>query len=85
MSTPIISLISTNDELKFLEGNYHIFPDGNEHIPADHLYANDLDIFGANSIFNISTEPLQKWEAGSWQRIYKLLLPQKLFYKDKLR
>ncbi len=40
-----------NDELKFLEGNYQVFPQGNEHIPADHLYANDLDIFGANSIF----------------------------------
>ncbi len=40
-----------NDELNFLEGNYHVFPEGNEYIPADHLYANDLDIFGANSIF----------------------------------
>ena len=40
-----------NDELKFLEGNYQIFPEGNEHVPGDHLYANDLDIFGTNSLF----------------------------------
>jgi DNA mismatch repair ATPase MutS len=40
-----------NDELKFLEGDYHFFPEGDEHIPADHLYASDLDIFGANSLF----------------------------------
>ncbi|HEY5408690.1 MAG TPA: hypothetical protein VIJ92_16460, partial [Ginsengibacter sp.] len=40
-----------NDELKFLEGNYDIFPGGSEHIPADHLYANDMDIFGTNSLF----------------------------------
>ena len=27
------------------------FPEGNQHIPADHLYANDLDIFGKASLF----------------------------------
>ncbi len=40
-----------NDELKFLDGNYGDFPDGSGHIPADHLYANDLDIFGKSSLF----------------------------------
>jgi len=46
------NLIKINeDELKFLDGNYHDFPAGNEHIPADHLYANDLDIFGKASLF----------------------------------
>ncbi len=40
-----------NDELKFLDGNYYDFAPGNEHIPADHLYANDLDIFGKASLF----------------------------------
>lgn len=40
-----------NDELKFLAGNYYDFPAGNEHIPPDHLYANDLDIFGKASLF----------------------------------
>ncbi len=45
-------LININaDELKFLEGNYYIFPDGSQHVPADHLYANDLDIFGKASLF----------------------------------
>ena len=46
------NLININDdELKFLDGNYHDFPPGNQHIPADHLYANDLDIFGTASLF----------------------------------
>jgi DNA mismatch repair ATPase MutS len=40
-----------NDELKFLDGNYLDFPEGNQHAPADHLYANDLDIFGKASLF----------------------------------
>lgn len=40
-----------NDELKFLAGVYYDFPDGSEHIPNDHLYANDLDIFGKASLF----------------------------------
>ena len=39
------------DEIKILSGDYHGFPDGNEHIPEDHLYANDLDIFGKASLF----------------------------------
>lgn len=46
------NLIHINEnELKFLNGNYHEFPEGNQHIPADHLYANDLDIFGKASLF----------------------------------
>ena len=28
-----------------------IFDSGNEYIPSDHLYANDLDIFGKASLF----------------------------------
>ncbi|MEO8415792.1 MAG: hypothetical protein ABI472_19170 [Ginsengibacter sp.] len=45
-------LININkDELKFLDGNYQSFPGGNEHIPEDHLYANDMDIFGKASVF----------------------------------
>ncbi len=46
------NLVNINeDELKFLDGNYHEFPEGNQHIPTDHLYANDLDIFGNASLF----------------------------------
>jgi DNA mismatch repair ATPase MutS len=39
------------DELKSLEGNYYDFEAGFEHIPKDHPYANDLDIFGRASLF----------------------------------
>ena len=46
------NLITINeDELKALTHNYYNFADGNEHIPKDHLYANDLDIFGRASLF----------------------------------
>jgi hypothetical protein len=45
-------LININaDELKFLDGDFHDFPDGSQHAPADHLYANDLDIFGKASLY----------------------------------
>lgn len=45
-------LIAINeDEVKCLAGNYYGFPDGAEHIPKDHPYANDLDIFGRASLF----------------------------------
>jgi hypothetical protein len=39
------------DELKCLAGNYYDFESGSEHIPKEHPYANDLDIFGRASIF----------------------------------
>ena len=45
-------LIRINEnELKFLDGNYYNFPSGAEHIPKEHPYANDLDIFGRASLF----------------------------------
>ena len=45
-------LININkDELKFVAGDYYGFPDGSQHIPEEHLYANDLDIFGRASLF----------------------------------
>ena len=45
-------LVRINEnELKFLDGNYYDFPSGNEHIPKEHPYANDLDIFGRASLF----------------------------------
>ncbi|MGN6533186.1 MAG: MutS family DNA mismatch repair protein [Ginsengibacter sp.] len=55
-------LIRINEnELKFLEGNYYDFPSGAEHIPKEHPYANDLDIFGRASLFQYlnrtSSEP----------------------------
>ncbi|MEO9146926.1 MAG: hypothetical protein ABI237_15365 [Ginsengibacter sp.] len=39
------------DELKCLAGDYYDFEAGAEHIPKEHPYSNDLDIFGRASIF----------------------------------
>lgn len=45
-------LIKINeDELKALEHNYYHFADGSEYMPAEHAYANDLDIFGHASLY----------------------------------
>lgn len=44
-------IIINKDELKFIKGNYYDFPGGNQYAPADHLYSNDLDIFGRASLF----------------------------------
>ncbi len=45
-------LIEINqEELNCLAGNYYHFNDGADHIPRDHPYANDLDIFGRASLF----------------------------------
>ena len=39
------------DEIKAFSGDFLHFPDGSDHIPKDHEYANDLDIFGRASLF----------------------------------
>jgi len=45
-------LITINeDELKALANNYYHFADGSEHVPKEHFYANDLDIFGHASLY----------------------------------
>ena len=45
-------LVNINEnEVKFLNGDYHDFPGGNRYAPADHFYSNDLDIFGRASLF----------------------------------
>lgn len=47
-----LHLIHINEEeLKALAGDYYDLPNGAQHIPKDHSYANDLDIFGRASIF----------------------------------
>jgi len=38
-------------EIKCLSGDYHDFDAGTEHIPKEHPYSNDLDIFGRASVF----------------------------------
>ncbi len=45
-------LITINEEeVKALAHNYYHFEDGASHTPKQHLYANDLDIFGRASLF----------------------------------
>jgi MutS domain V len=45
-------LIQINeDELKALAHQYYHFEEGSQFLPADHPYANDLDIFGRASVF----------------------------------
>ncbi len=45
-------LIAINeDEVKALAHHYYHFKNGSEHLPKEHLYANDLDIFGHASLF----------------------------------
>lgn len=44
-------IIINKDELKFINGSYYDFPGGNQYAPADHLYSNDLDVFGRASLF----------------------------------
>ena len=59
-------LIQINeDELKSLAGNYYDFRDGSEHIPKDHPYSNDLDIFGRASLFQFINRTTS--EVGSKQ------------------
>jgi len=70
----VTKLITINqDELKFLDGKYHNFPTGNEHIPDDHLYANDLDIFGKASLFQFINRT--ESEMGSRQLAQYLQFP----------
>ncbi|MEO9071283.1 MAG: hypothetical protein ABI261_09620 [Ginsengibacter sp.] len=64
------SLIHINeDELKCLAGNYYDFDAGAEHIPKEHPYSNDLDIFGRASIFqyiNRTTSELGSRQLGEY-------------------
>jgi len=67
-------LIQINeDELKSLAGNYYDFRDGSEHIPKDHPYSNDLDIFGRASLFQFINRTTS--EAGSKQLADFLKMP----------
>lgn len=44
-------IIINEDELKALDGAYLHFDEGMQFIPHDHLYANDIDIFGRASLY----------------------------------
>ena len=66
-------IVINQNELKFLDENYYGFPTGSEHIPGDHLYANDLDIFGKASLFQFINRT--ESEMGSWQLAQYLQFP----------
>ena len=57
-------LLAVNeDELKALAHNYYHFYEGRAHIPKEHFYANDLDIFGHASLYQYINRT--KCEMGS--------------------
>lgn len=67
-------LIHVNeDEVKCLAGNYYDFADGAAHIPKEHPYSNDLDIFGRASLFQYVNRTTS--EAGSKQLADALKYP----------
>jgi hypothetical protein len=63
-------LIETNqDEIKALNGQYLHFDDGATYTPHDHLYSNDLDIFGKASLYqyiNRSTSAMGGAALAKW-------------------
>jgi hypothetical protein len=67
-------LLLINDaEVKALEGRYYHFRDGTPHIPKEHFYANDMDIFGHASLFQFLNRTVS--EMGSTQLANWLLEP----------
>jgi hypothetical protein len=79
------------DELQCLAGNYYHFNDGAVHIPKDHPYANDLDIFGRASLFQYinrtTSEPGSKQVADylKFPSEPELILPKQLAIKELSR
>lgn len=62
-------ILVNKDEIKTLEGDYLHFDDGATHTPHDHLYANDLDLFGRASLFqymNRTTSAMGGSALASW-------------------
>ena len=63
-------LITVNDaELLALSGDYLHFEDGSVHTPHDHLYANDIDLFGRASLYqyiNRTTSEMGSHSLASW-------------------
>ena len=77
-----------NDEIKILTGDYYSFPEGDKHIPEDHLYANDLDIFGKASLFqyiNRTTSEMGSYKLAEYLQIpaaYKVILQRQTAVKE---
>ncbi len=67
-------LLKINEhEIAALAHQYFQFADGQEHSPREHLYANDLDIFGHASLFQFVNRTVS--EMGSAQLAQWLLYP----------
>ena len=57
------------DEQTALTGSYYHFEDGASHAPHDHLYANDIDLFGRASLFqyiNRTTSDMGSTALAGW-------------------
>jgi predicted DNA-binding protein YlxM (UPF0122 family) len=66
-------LLINEAELKALQHTYFQFEDGTNHIPKEHYYANDMDIFGHASLFQFLNRTVS--EMGSDQLAHWLLNP----------
>ena len=68
--TNLETLIRINkDELKALKGEYGHFANGNEYLPKDHVYANDIDIMGPASLYqfcNRTTSGMGGKQLAAW-------------------
>ncbi len=60
-------------ELLALQGKYYHFQDGAQHIPKEHYYANDMDVFGHASLFQYLNRTVS--EMGSFELAAWLLAP----------
>ncbi len=62
-------ILVNEDEIKALSGNYYHFKDGNELQPKEHSYANDMDILGHASLFqllNRTTSEMGAKQLADW-------------------
>ncbi|MFT3907940.1 MAG: hypothetical protein QM737_00825 [Ferruginibacter sp.] len=67
-------LIAVNEaEIKALMGEYYHFEDGSIHLPKDHLYAADIDIFGHASLYQFLNRTSS--DMGAAQLAYWLANP----------
>ncbi len=65
--------INVAEQNAILHHDYSAFPGGSQHMPNDHYYANDLDIFGNASLFRFLNRTVS--EVGSLQLANWLLAP----------
>ncbi|MEO8772541.1 MAG: hypothetical protein ABI402_20765 [Ferruginibacter sp.] len=58
-------LIAVNEaEVKALDGHYQHFHNGDSHLPKNHLYASDIDIFGHASLYQFLNRTSSDMGAG---------------------